>query len=52
MIDLHCHLLPAVDDGPRDMGEAIAMCRRAVEEGITHAITTPHIHAGKSLEVQ
>lgn len=47
MIDLHCHLLPGVDDGPRDMPEAVAMCARAVEEGVTHAITTPHIHAGR-----
>jgi protein-tyrosine phosphatase len=47
MIDLHCHLLPGVDDGPRDMREAVAMCARAVDEGITHAVTTPHIHLGR-----
>lgn len=47
MIDLHCHLLPGLDDGPRDIGEAVAMCRHAVEQGITHAITTPHIHVGR-----
>lgn len=47
MIDLHCHLLPGVDDGPADISESLAMCRRAVEQGTTHAVTTPHIHVGR-----
>ena len=44
MIDLHCHLLPGVDDGARDMDEALALAKLAVEQGITHSVLTPHIH--------
>ena len=47
MIDLHCHLLPGVDDGPDTPGETLALCRIAVADGITHAIVTPHIHPGR-----
>lgn len=42
MIDIHCHILPGVDDGPRDWDLAVAMCRLAYEDGITHAVATPH----------
>jgi len=47
MIDLHCHLLPGIDDGPKDMAAAVALARQAVADGITHAIVTPHIHHGR-----
>lgn len=47
MIDLHCHLLPGVDDGPDTMEEAVALCRHAVAAGITHSIVTPHVHPGR-----
>jgi len=47
MIDLHCHLLPGIDDGPATPAEAIQLCRLAVADGITHAIVTPHIHPGR-----
>ena len=47
MIDLHCHLLPGVDDGPDTLQESLALCRIAVEDGITHSIVTPHIHPGR-----
>ena len=47
MIDLHCHLLPGIDDGPATGAEALRMCRLAVADGITHAIVTPHIHPGR-----
>jgi len=46
MIDLHCHLLPGIDDGARDLEEGLAMARLAVEEGITHAVMTPHVMPG------
>ncbi|MGB1139541.1 MAG: tyrosine-protein phosphatase [Halioglobus sp.] len=36
-----------MDDGPADIAESLAMCRRAVEQGTTHAVTTPHIHVGR-----
>lgn len=47
MIDLHCHYLPAVDDGAQDMAEALELARASVADGITHAAMTPHIHPGR-----
>lgn len=44
MIDLHCHLLPGIDDGPDTLDEALALAVHAVRSGITHAVLTPHIH--------
>lgn len=45
MIDLHCHILPAVDDGAKTIEDSLDMARMAVEEGITHILATPHHHA-------
>ncbi|USK63490.1 tyrosine-protein phosphatase [Peribacillus frigoritolerans] len=42
MIDIHCHILPGVDDGSADMKESLSMARKAVEAGITHLFATPH----------
>ncbi|MDM5359878.1 CpsB/CapC family capsule biosynthesis tyrosine phosphatase [Peribacillus sp. ACCC06369] len=42
MIDIHCHILPGVDDGSSDMMESLNMARKAVEAGITHLFATPH----------
>jgi len=42
MIDTHCHLLPAVDDGPEDWDTTLRMLEMAREDGIRKAITTPH----------
>lgn len=44
MIDMHCHMLPGVDDGPRSMDEAVAMARMAVDDGIRGVLCTPHWH--------
>ncbi|WP_448248532.1 tyrosine-protein phosphatase [Thalassotalea agariperforans] len=46
MIDIHCHYLPGIDDGPADMGESIALLELANNNGITEVILTPHIHLG------
>lgn len=42
MIDLHCHILPGIDDGAKNMDDSIAMARSAVAEGITYILATPH----------
>jgi protein-tyrosine phosphatase len=42
-IDIHCHLLPGLDDGPGNMSEALEMARVAVFSGTTHMVATPHI---------
>ena len=47
MIDIHCHLLPGIDDGAGDMHEALAMARAAYDNGIRFSIMTPHIHHGR-----
>src|SRR4051812_36311436 len=44
MLDLHCHILPGVDDGPTTLDEALAVARFAVADGITHVVATPHCH--------
>ena len=43
MIDLHCHLLPGVDDGALDAADSVAMARVAHADGITAICATPHI---------
>jgi protein-tyrosine phosphatase len=47
VIDLHCHLLPGIDDGPETLEEALEMARIAVANGITEAHVTPHLHPGR-----
>ena len=42
MIDIHCHILPEVDDGPKSWEIAEGMCRMAAQDGITHMVATPH----------
>lgn len=43
MIDLHCHILPGIDDGPELMEESIEMARMAVADGIGTIVATPHV---------
>jgi len=47
MIDIHCHLLPGIDDGPETLEEALEMARIAVANGIEEACITPHMHPGR-----
>lgn len=42
MIDIHCHILPGLDDGAQSMEESLAMARTAVDQGIHTLIATPH----------
>jgi len=42
MIDIHCHILPNLDDGAESMEIACGMAEMAIEDGITHIIGTPH----------
>ena len=41
-IDMHCHMLPGIDDGARNWDEALAMARLAEADGIQTVIATPH----------
>src|SRR5262245_11731101 len=42
MVDIHCHLLPNVDDGPRSWDVCLQMCEMARADGIEHIVATPH----------
>lgn len=42
-VDLHCHLLPGVDDGPETLDESIAYARAAVAAGTGTIVATPHV---------
>lgn len=46
MIDLHCHILPCLDDGPDSLELSLEMAKQAVAEGITGVIATPHCIQG------
>ncbi len=42
MIDLHCHILPGVDDGPEDWGTSLELMRSAAAQGVRRLVATPH----------
>jgi len=42
MVDIHCHLLPNVDDGPSSWDVSLQMCEMAQADGIEHIVATPH----------
>lgn len=51
MIDLHCHLLPGIDDGARDLDDAIAMAMQAAADGIGAICATPHIRSDHAVAI-
>jgi protein-tyrosine phosphatase len=42
MVDIHCHILPGLDDGAKTIEDSIAMAQDAIADGITHVVGTPH----------
>jgi protein-tyrosine phosphatase len=42
MYDIHCHILPGLDDGPKTIEDSLAMAEDAIADGITHVVGTPH----------
>jgi protein-tyrosine phosphatase len=42
VVDIHSHILPEVDDGPKSWDVSVAMCQAAAADGITHMVATPH----------
>ncbi len=42
MIDIHCHILPGIDDGAPDIETSLGMLKMAAADGITHIAATPH----------
>jgi len=45
MIDIHCHILAEVDDGPKSWEVSEEMCRMAAADGIEHIVATPHANS-------
>jgi protein-tyrosine phosphatase len=47
VIDLHSHLLPAVDDGSRSVGQSVKVMKEMARQGVTDVCLTPHLRAGQ-----
>ena len=52
LIDLHCHILPALDDGALDLADSVAMARQAERDGISVVCATPHIRDDHDVRIQ
>lgn len=50
MIDLHCHLLPGVDDGSRTVEQSVRILHRFADQGLTDICLTPHLRASQASE--
>lgn len=47
MIDIHCHLLPGIDDGPTTLEASLALAKELVRDGLSHVVCTPHVFPGR-----
>ncbi|MFC3884658.1 tyrosine-protein phosphatase [Bacillus songklensis] len=52
MIDIHCHILPNIDDGAKTIEDSLEMAKIAVADGITTIIATPHHQNGRFINVK
>jgi protein-tyrosine phosphatase len=52
VIDLHCHILPELDDGAVDLDDSLAMARQAEEDGIAVVCATPHIRHDHNVRIE
>jgi protein-tyrosine phosphatase len=50
-VDLHCHLLPGLDDGARDLEDAVAMALGAEADGVGAICATPHIRSDHDVAI-
>ena len=46
LFDIHCHIIPGVDDGPKDMKTAIKLLQMEYEDGVHSIIVAPHFRRG------
>jgi protein-tyrosine phosphatase len=51
VIDLHCHILPGVDDGAVDLADSLRMARQAEHDGIAAVCATPHIRRDHDVQI-
>jgi protein-tyrosine phosphatase len=47
VFDIHCHLLPGIDDGPATVEASLALARALVDDGMSHVVCTPHVFPGR-----
>lgn len=47
IVDMHCHVLPGADDGPRTMEDSMALLQEVVRQGVDAMIVTPHFHPAR-----
>ena len=52
MVDIHCHIIPGVDDGSRSWEMTRDMCRIAADDGVRHIVATPHCNHEYSYDRQ
>jgi protein-tyrosine phosphatase len=52
MVDLHCHILPGLDDGSRSLEESLQMAEMAITDGITRVVATPHASSSHQFDYQ
>jgi len=52
VIDLHCHILPELDDGALDLDDSLAMARQAQADGIAAVCATPHIRHDHNVRIE
>lgn len=50
MVDLHCHILPGIDDGAQTIEDSLAMAEDAIRDGITCVVATPHASSEYSFD--
>jgi protein-tyrosine phosphatase len=51
-VDVHCHILPALDDGALDLADSLAMARQAASDGIAVVCATPHIRDDHDVRIE
>jgi protein-tyrosine phosphatase len=52
VIDLHCHILPGIDDGAADLADSVAMARQGADDGIEVICATPHIRHDHDVRIR
>jgi len=50
MHDIHCHILPGLDDGAKTIEDSLAMAEDAIADGITHVVGTPHASSSHTFD--
>ena len=52
LADLHCHILPGLDDGAADLDDAVAMARQAADDSIAVVCATPHVRHDHDVRIE